>query len=701
MLMKQSAVSLILSAAMAAAALEIAPDNWTAFNQMDGISVKDGIFTARTTGNDPFMSTATFAPVKAEDYDAVRMEIRMPKDATNIGQIFFRTAPGGSFRGNDVDYPYHPTGGWDTVTVPLGSNGNWKGTIYGMRLDPTADSNKMSVFELRRFELIKKKGSSVLELKIKDAKPLTLGCPEEFFTPSGAMKFKGRVRFPLGLTTLPSVKNSFREAAEAGFDHFMATSNGIFPELISESRKYGLYLALYYYYKRDQTPESFVAGLRKLYHDNPGLEERVLYFEGEDEAVWNNWPLAPMRAAFEGMKKFEFRRPLYLCQAPRNKVGILKKYNEFSDCSGADIYPWPDGIHSELPNKTLSAVGEYTDKSFSANPAGRPVFMALQGYGRGKDAQCPDFPQSRFMAYNAIMHGATGLEWYGLNHEKPGTPMWPVLRDLAMELRSFESVLIEPWNSRLMRSGNIEVRFKVIAGKPYIFAAEVEGKPGTLSFTSDSGIRTLETVFENRSVRASAKGVFTDSFAPWAVHVYGPRQFKAEKTSFKTAGDDRIQFLSGGEAEWIWPESLRRKPNSTAYFRFPLHVGKMPAKASIMITADDMYRLYCNGKFVGEDWNFSKNGWMTAEVYDLKPFLHADSENLVAVEVKNLGSAAGLWASISLDGQSMVTNELWRCSGKFVPGWTGAIADEGWENPESYGALPAQPWGRFMLVTGK
>ena len=86
---------------------------------------------------------------------------------------------------------------------------------------------------------------------------------------------------------------------------------------------------------------------------------------------------------------------------------------------GVDIYPitYPPGNHSDLPNKQISLVADWT-KIIKQAAGAKPVWMTLQiawaGTATpGKTLRFPTFPQQRYMAYAAIINGARGINFQG------------------------------------------------------------------------------------------------------------------------------------------------------------------------------------------------------------------------------------------------------------------------------------------------
>ena len=82
----------------------------------------------------------------------------------------------------------------------------------------------------------------------------------------------------------------------------------------------------------------------------------------------------------------------------------------------------------------------------------KPIFMVLRASrgpisaaGAGAQADLPpSFQQSRFMAYHAIVRGARGLLFWGVNHTPKPSPFWNGLRQLAYELSQMHDVLAGP-----------------------------------------------------------------------------------------------------------------------------------------------------------------------------------------------------------------------------------------------------------------
>jgi hypothetical protein len=142
--------------------------------------------------------------------------------------------------------------------------------------------------------------------------------------------------------------------------------------------------------------------------------------------------------------------------APRNSVRRLRLFNEAVDAAGCDIYPVPfnyDVGHSDLKDTNLSSVGAYTDRMREAAP-GKSIWMVLQGFGwrdlNEKDKNDPDrkkgrrpnFHETRFMAYDAILHGANAILYWGTHYIEKNSALWRNLMRTARELRALEPAIL-------------------------------------------------------------------------------------------------------------------------------------------------------------------------------------------------------------------------------------------------------------------
>ena len=201
------------------------------------------------------------------------------------------------------------------------------------------------------------------------------------------------------------------------------------------------------------------------------------------------------------------------------------------------MYPLtPDGRHGDLPNQTPSVVGEYVDKMRRVAGPDRPVLAVLQGFAW--EALCdaaivyPSYRETRFMAYDAIVHGASGLLYWGLVTVPADHPFLGDLARVAGEIQRLAPAIVGSDLDRLTirhieRGSSIAAGIEVIATRgvdtAYLIAVNSGIDPTAADFLSLpdalTGTGALTVVGEDRSVPVSG-GAFFDEFSGLDVHVY-------------------------------------------------------------------------------------------------------------------------------------------------------------------------------------
>lgn len=153
------------------------------------------------------------------------------------------------------------------------------------------------------------------------------------------------------------------------------------------------------------------------------------------------------------LRQADPRRPVWFNHAPRNSVAQLTRFSALADIIGCDIYPVRVGHngHSDLIDKNLSSVGAYTDRMQASGP-NKPVWMVLQAFSWDQlttkkpeemDPQgFPSFRESRQMAYEAILHGARGLLWWGSTLSSTKAAYWRAILAVTAEIAELEPYLV-------------------------------------------------------------------------------------------------------------------------------------------------------------------------------------------------------------------------------------------------------------------
>jgi hypothetical protein len=107
------------------------------------------------------------------------------------------------------------------------------------------------------------------------------------------------------------------------------------------------------------------------------------------------------------------KRPFWMNEAADSDVKFVRRYVDACDVIGCDYY----AVRST--GTDLQSVGRLVDR-WDAIGRGRPVWMVLQGFSwhtanKTRTRLYPTFAESRFMAYDSLVHGARGLFYWGTN----------------------------------------------------------------------------------------------------------------------------------------------------------------------------------------------------------------------------------------------------------------------------------------------
>jgi hypothetical protein len=412
--------------------------------------------------------------------------------------------------------------------------------------------------------------------------------------PTGVLLVDGQKVFPIGLSDppphdarAPSGEHAFQELANAGatmirtgtpdwapgrINHQIAAEKAIQDAAVAHGLHCWMRLGPAANLPGAAANPQLLQKITAAFKNHPAL----CAYKGVDEprnpfrgAKWIR--PAGLTRARERLKQLDPKHPIVIIQAPRGPVSQLVPYRPAFDITGVDIFPiaYPPGLHCDNGNPDISVVGDMTSKMKEAS-GGKPVWMTLQiawsGVAASKDAPglVPCFPslkQERFMAYQAIVHGARGLVFFGGHLTEVCTPddakagwnwtFWrQVLRPVVHELTSSQlrPALLAPDSKIPVRtkphsSGatDIELAVRRAAGFLYVIAVKRGGSPAHVEFVglpkrqNGAPLTKGEVLFEYvqkpppppqrpdrqvpRPVKVSAGG-FRDWFSAHDAHVY-------------------------------------------------------------------------------------------------------------------------------------------------------------------------------------
>jgi len=260
------------------------------------------------------------------------------------------------------------------------------------------------------------------------------------------------------------------------------------------------------------------------------------------------------------LKEWDADHPIWLAHACERTVETLREYNQCMDILGCNPYPIipvgmrqhygvrPDGRMLDCPDQTPHAVGRYTRKMMQVGEGGKPVWMLIQAMANEhwfSTEHCPEmtgqtvdetkilyptYEQMRFMAYDAIICGATGLA-FSMYKTPIDSETWRDVKRLVAELRGLEGALTARAVSDPIEVSYTDLGYTIWDGVEtlarrkgddiYIFAANTAFDPAQMTMRirplPNKGAAVVEN--EDREV-VLENGSLTDYFEPYAVHVY-------------------------------------------------------------------------------------------------------------------------------------------------------------------------------------
>ncbi len=416
-----------------------------------------------------------------------------------------------------------------------------------------------------------------------------------------------------------------------------------------------------------------------------------------DEPAWRGEDVRRSLQAYQRLLAYlDDTRPAFLNEAPRGRIEDNRAYSLACDVYGVDIYPIPaPNSHSGLEDKMMTSVGKYTDICRETVRDQKPIWMTIQGFSWGdwnktQEKIYPTLQESRFMAYEAIAHGATGLSYWGLNLGSEQNDQF--LADLSTtihEVTSLSAILIAP-----------ATQGASAADKPEILVCQKSNEAGDVWIVlNESGeeIQTTVTgpfpsrlrVLQEERVIQPENGAFTTTLPPYGLLVLVdadkplPPPLEIPPTSRQAERVDLPQYYE--KANWIWLPGESNTANSQAIVRIPVTVDAPLESAVLSVAVDDGFSCTINGKEVmrQKEWTCA---WTLDVAKELKP-----GENEILIHGVDLGGApCGMLFSLKLsDGRTILSDGTLECR---RPG------EERWMPVEVLGPYGVRPWGNGVFT---
>ena len=350
-------------------------------------------------------------------------------------------------------------------------------------------------------------------------------CAQVGIDEDGMILIENQRTFIIGSYHLPKSDSPYAELANAGFNLVRSAAS---KEAFDAAHEHGLKV---WYGIGAVDVDNEVESRKSLsqaieaFKSHPALLAR----ETVDEPAWT-WNEAgarvapkPIIDAYNLAKSVDPQHILYLNHAPVNLVSTMQKYNAGTDIVACDIYPviphgirpmfalFPNGMQGDLLNTSISQVGEYADKMRRVAGPQKPMFMVLQGFSwemlrneAERDTSkilYPTWEQSRFMAYNAIIHGANGILYWGTSYTPQPSQFWTDLKRVTAELSGLRHVLAAKDHPMILKKNyhemghsidaGVEILVKEAAGEMFIITANADKNPVKVTLTGLPEVKSV------------------------------------------------------------------------------------------------------------------------------------------------------------------------------------------------------------------
>lgn len=285
----------------------------------------------------------------------------------------------------------------------------------------------------------------------------------------GYLRQGGRIVFPIGSYELLRDEAGLRALAQAGFNLVRCRNAAD----LDRAQAAGLQCWVPLPLQLGPDDERLRRAVDSLKHHSA-----LAVWEGPDEIVWNftaysglfrngtyatpdEWwrqtqraieyserqaaeILPRLRAAIEWLRREDpYQRPVWINEAARSDLKFIRRYADLIQITGCDIYP----IHAH--RREPLAVADYTER-YKRVGRGLPVWMVLQGFawgelpGQREAVAYPSFAETRLMAWLAIVHGARGVLYWGMDAAPPAAAFRESLYAMASELAALQPFLTAP-----------------------------------------------------------------------------------------------------------------------------------------------------------------------------------------------------------------------------------------------------------------
>lgn len=233
--------------------------------------------------------------------------------------------------------------------------------------------------------------------------------------------------------------------------------------------------------------------------------------------------LPELEARYQKVRELDENHPAWMVHYQKD---VLIAEAHTTDILGVDPYP--------IPTKPITLVSDMADWAKEAGRGYRPLWMVPQIFDPNNygfhPSRLPTPEEMRAMTYLATNHGAKGLIYYSyfdIRYKSYYATQWAAVKKIASEVKSLRPVFLstEVTNANDITCSNSSIDYKLMkeGDKYYLFAVNTtQANVSAVSFQNNLTWKPsiINVLFENDRRISASNGNFTDSFLPYAVHVY-------------------------------------------------------------------------------------------------------------------------------------------------------------------------------------
>ena len=254
-------------------------------------------------------------------------------------------------------------------------------------------------------------------------------------------------------------------------------------------------------------------------------EANLLAFTGPDEPELTGHSPEAIGAEHQRLKASAPSKPYLINVAGASVLaGSVTGYIGATDWVSDDIYPVNSGQPIGIVGRVLDRLRRWSGP--------RPQFAYIEAADLWSDGDVPSADQFRGEIWDAIVHGARGISYFVVDVGNPLGKPDTVPQNLVTEMQAQNGritrlagvlqTVIDPPTLSVRAKRPLELTWRQAGSKTYVIVLNQSG-----SAVDDAAIRisgaamppTITVREENRTLTTSGDR-FTDSFGPYAVHVY-------------------------------------------------------------------------------------------------------------------------------------------------------------------------------------